>query len=371
MKKNKIFLFFTFNTSLSDWSNLGLINREIEIYKKLTEKNYEVTFFTFGCEKDNQLSSIVHPIKVVPLFKKKPNFKLTIFLMSVFFIFKNVIFFYKNKKNTYLKTNQLSSAFLPIILKLFFGYKFILRVGYEPNEFYYFRKDKTFIFKCIFRAYSKISYLLSDKIQVTTENIKKYIIDNFSIEKDKIIVIPNLIQTEKFFYVKKKKIKDRFLAVTRFTDQKNIKFMMNFAKRNNMKIDFYGDSDDIQFYRSLNQTNNYGCNFFGKIDNSSLPEIYNRYKYFIMMSNFEGNPKTLLEAMACGLVVITSKVTGIKEIVRNNFNGICLNFNKLQKFDITNIIRTDKMSKNSIIQIVNNNSLKIILNLELKNIYEN
>ena len=63
-------------------------------------------------------------------------------------------------------------------------------------------------------------------------------------------------------------------------------------KRNNMKIDFYGDSDDIQFYRSLNQTNNYGCNFFGKkIDNSSLPEIYNRYKYFIMMSNFEGNPK--------------------------------------------------------------------------------
>ena len=50
MKKNKIFLFFTFNTSLSDWSNLGLINREIEIYKKLTEKNYEVTSCTNGTD---------------------------------------------------------------------------------------------------------------------------------------------------------------------------------------------------------------------------------------------------------------------------------------------------------------------------------
>lgn len=369
--KKKIFLFFTFNTSLFDWSNLGLINREIEIYKKLIEKNYEVTFFTFGSEKDINLSNKIYPIKIVPLFKKKPNSKLITLLMSVFFIIKNIKFFYENKKNTYLKTNQLSSAFLPIILKFFFGYKFILRIGYEPNEFYHFRKDKTLIFKYLFRIYSKISYLFSDKVQVTTENIKRYIHENFSINENKIVIIPNLIQTEKFFHIKKKKITDRFLAVTRFTEQKNIKFMMDFAQRNNMKIDFYGTSEEIKKYKSLNKIYNYRCNFFGKIDNSFLPEIYNKYRYFIMMSHFEGNPKTLLEAMACGLVVITSKVTGIKEVVENNFSGICLDFDKLKEFNVMNCRKTDLLSQNAIKQIKDNNSLKKILNLELKNIYEN
>jgi glycosyltransferase involved in cell wall biosynthesis len=39
-------------------------------------------------------------------------------------------------------------------------------------------------------------------------------------------------------------------------------------------------------------------------------------------SYYEGNPKSLLEAMACGIIVICSNIPSLAEIITNNKNGI-------------------------------------------------
>ena len=44
----------------------------------------------------------------------------------------------------------------------------------------------------------------------------------------------------------------------------------------------------------------------------------NNYKYYLSSSKFEGNPKTILEAMSSGCIVIASNIKNHKEIIKHN-----------------------------------------------------
>ena len=81
--------------------------------------------------------------------------------------------------------------------------------------------------------------------------------------------------------------------------------------------------------------------FLGNIPNNELPNILNQHEVFILPSLYEGMPKTLLEAMACGLPVIGTDVGGIREIVEHGRNGL--------------LCGTDPKSIRETIQVLTNN----------------
>ena len=67
---------------------------------------------------------------------------------------------------------------------------------------------------------------------------------------------------------------------------------------------------------------------------------------FILASNYEGFSNSLLEAMCMGLPVISTKVAGSTEIIRNNENGILIDVgNKEQLIDSIKILANDKEKK--------------------------
>ena len=61
--------------------------------------------------------------------------------------------------------------------------------------------------------------------------------------------------------------------------------------------------------------------FIGRVAHSDLPTVLNRSEVFVLPSHYEGNPKALVEAMACGLPVIGARSPGIKEIVIHGETG--------------------------------------------------
>ena len=67
---------------------------------------------------------------------------------------------------------------------------------------------------------------------------------------------------------------------------------------------------------------NVNVNFLGRMSTDQMPELYNSYTVYVLCSHYEGNPKTLLEAMACGCAVVGTDVPGIKEIIRHGINGL-------------------------------------------------
>ena len=47
----------------------------------------------------------------------------------------------------------------------------------------------------------------------------------------------------------------------------------------------------------------------------------NRSRVFVAPSRSEGHPKALIEAMACGMVVIGTDVAGVRDVISHGANG--------------------------------------------------
>ena len=92
--------------------------------------------------------------------------------------------------------------------------------------------------------------------------------------------------------------------------------------------------------------------------------------FYVSSSLYEGNPKTVLEAMSSGCVVLLSNIPNHEELIENNFSGILfeLNENELKiKFNRISLDSSllNKLSKNALDKINKNNSLESSANLFL------
>jgi glycosyltransferase involved in cell wall biosynthesis len=70
--------------------------------------------------------------------------------------------------------------------------------------------------------------------------------------------------------------------------------------------------------------------FMGYVDKNDLPDIYASADYYVMSSAYEGQPATLLEAMAAGLPCIVSNIPSL-EIVHEAECGISVDFKDVQR----------------------------------------
>ena len=59
----------------------------------------------------------------------------------------------------------------------------------------------------------------------------------------------------------------------------------------------------------------------GNIPNHELPDYLNDATVFVLPSLYEGHPKVLIEAMACGVPVIGADSPGIRDLIVHRENG--------------------------------------------------
>jgi len=78
----------------------------------------------------------------------------------------------------------------------------------------------------------------------------------------------------------------------------------------------------------------------GYIDQAALSQILPGYDYFIRLSTQEGFGISFIEAMACGVVPIGTRVGGIVDIIDDGKNGYLLSNDKDPEAQITQILKS-------------------------------
>ena len=283
--------------------------------------------------------------------------------LAIPFIFRDVL-----RESSILKTNQLKGSWVAILSKIIFKKSLIIRTGYDALKWSKF-ENRGMVHTFFITLLTKASLSLSDQYNVTTLSDKEFLSKKFNVQ-DKIKVRPNCINQKIFNDFNKERI-DELLFVGRLEEQKNIRFLIDEYKYHQLpKLHIIGEGfykDELQYEITQNNLN---INLIGKVSNQDLPNFYNKYKFFILCSKYEGNPKALLEAMSSGSVVIGSSVEGIDTIIENNQNGFLINSKKGDLESIFKLIDNGQvdltaMKQNAINYINQNHSLENLTKMEL------
>jgi len=174
------------------------------------------------------------------------------------------------------------------------------------------------------RKLRDILYLLADSVVLQTKRNKEYF--NSKIQAKSTVIYNPVDLEQKQGQALRTAKKDKIVCVGRLIPQKNQKILLeafarikeNFPSYN---IVFYGQgplknflqdkakqlvlSDKVQFAGNVK-------NIFDEISDAKL---------FVLTSDFEGMPNALIEAMCLGLPVISTDVSGARELIENGKSG--------------------------------------------------
>jgi len=346
----KIAVFFNYGVSLSTWDRVGLMQRETILYEKLVNCGNEVTFITYGDISDLKYTERLNGIKILPIYSifKKSKFKVVNILMSFILPFR-----LRRRITNFdiLKTKQMHGAWVPAILSKLTKIPLLYRYGYD--YLYFFSKQKR----------SRLVYTLLRKLVILALKQASYVVVSSNQDRDRsllycpgiknITVQQNWIDLDFFKNYNSVRELTKLLVVGRLTEQKNLFMLLDSVIGLNVELNIIVDgclkNDLIDHARK----NSIKVNFMGKVPNSELPKYYNEHEIYLLVSEYEGNPKTLIEAMACGCSVIGTDVVGINSIITNYDNGILTDLNS-------------QSIKNAIIELLSNEKLRVKVSMSAR-----
>lgn len=172
---------------------------------------------------------------------------------------------------------------------------------------------------------------------VVSDDVKKALHEYAGPLTGKVNVIPNSVDLKRYGrVVDRASIRSElglspehqvFAVVATFKKQKGHKYMIEAAALiihnfPNLRLLFIGDGElrrELEDQVRVSGMQNH-VKFLGL--RSDVPDLLSASDYFVLPSLWEGLPVSLIEAMASGLPVIATQVSGTKEVMINNRTGL-------------------------------------------------
>jgi glycosyltransferase involved in cell wall biosynthesis len=267
------------------------------------------------------------------------------YLVSAYFKCKKLL---KNKKYDICHCHFIiPTGILAFTLKKKFGLPYIITahgsdvLGYNPR----FKR----LYPLLIGIWKKI--LNQAKIVVSPSNfLKQEILKVYQLfSNDKIVVIPNGIDTSKFIPQTKK---NYIFSAGRLVSTKGFQYLIQAVSGEDLgwEVHIAGDGPMMEELKELGAKSNTRIVFHGWLDNKGkeYKNLLEQSSIYVSASAFENAPNVLLEAMSAGCAIVSSDIPGSKEMI-----GSCgFFFKKSEPKELLSILRelTTDNSKYIILQ---------------------
>ena len=302
--------------------NYGGVNKMfLWLGNTLASEGYDVSFCCIhDIERSERIDSSVKSIELsVPT--------------STSFIKKHILFFYHATKllKKILKDGQYDYVFnfdgmefyVLLFLRRFFPFKFVVSERADPNYNHSFlARLKRWLFRYV------------DVLVCQTEGAKQCFNNRI---QNKTVVIPNPIKLPKHVWdIKKTKREIAHVARLHIWQKRQDILLKAFALFHTNHPDFilnlYGGGQDEMKLRDLTAALKISSFVVFHGNTSEIGEKLLNNELFVLTSDFEGMPNALMEAMATGMPVISTKCSpgGAEALIRDGINGLLVECGDIQ-----------------------------------------
>lgn len=226
-----------------------------------------------------------------------------------------------------------------------------------------FTSGKSAVVQFIFKHLEKVVTPLTNYIITVSDYDKELALCHLSVSKDKIQTIHNGRGDIDPIYFSNPCKDDNgwvnIVQIARFDQQKNqAELLQAVSKIKNIKLHLVGDGPLMNDIRILSEELGIADKviFYGRIDD--VRNVLAKAHIFTLISNWEGFPRSTVEAMRAGLPVVVTNVGGAAEAVEQGVNGFVV-----EKNDVKGL-------RKSLIKLIGDSELRADMGRKSRNIYE-
>jgi glycosyltransferase involved in cell wall biosynthesis len=317
----RLVLFFDLYCSLTKYDGEGLLLRDLLLYEKLLECKAldEVCIFTYDdrdhaklaqLQRDGHISSSIG-VLTPPSGWRTPWGAILYSLIGPL-LHRRVI-----GQATVLKTHQVSGSWTGLIAKWLFRKPLLFRLGYPLSV--RFRTENKPLKCSVTRLLEKLMVRCSDHVAVTSRAMQAHY--GAMSKRQRVTLIPSYVDLSGFTPIARYDAGQPILFVGRLDPVKNVDSLIVACRRLGVALDIYGGGSREGELRELARACGAKATFHGFVSNAELMHVHRRHSICVLCSTREGMPKSLIEAMASGLVCLSTRTDGALELIEDGRTG--------------------------------------------------
>jgi glycosyltransferase involved in cell wall biosynthesis len=309
----QLILFFSRSVSLHVWDRKGILEREVALYRRLQAYGVQVTFVTYGDRAD---LAYAEQLPGVTILCNRWQLHPQVYAVLLPWLHAPWL-----QRCQVIKTNQLNGGEVALWAARAWRKPLIARCGYmwSLNT-----ARKTGANSRVARRAKRIEnqvFCAAQHIVVTTTAMADDVAQRFPTAIMRTTVLPNYVNIEEFRPLPDSTREWDLIFIGRLSPEKNVEALLEAIAPLDVRLLLIGNGELRESLQQRFGDLNGRVQWRERVPHTSIPALLNRSRVFVLPSHYEGHPKALIEAMACGRPVLAADSPGIREMIRHRETG--------------------------------------------------